>query len=429
MQWLVCAIAGLGFAFDLYESLMNALIVGPVLSTLGNMRPGSRAFNLWVGLFFFLPAVAGGLFGLLGGFLTDIFGRRRLLIWSILLYGFSACAAGFANSLTALLVLRCATLIGISVEAVAAIAWLAELFPIPRQRESVLGYTQACYPLGGLMVSGAYYLFVTYADRMPAIYGRHEAWRYTLLSGLIPAIPLMLVRPFLPESPLWRERTLKSYSRPHIMQLLRPEIRGTTLLTALIMACTLALPYGALQHTPRIVPGLLEQHHFSPRQVQQMTSLVFLIQEMGSITGRALFALLVIRIARSRYLLRLFLAPAFIIFVWLFFFAAHEGLVIFAVAAFCAQALFNGMHSFWGNYLPRVFPTHLRGTGESFAMNIGGRIVGVSGAVLTTQLSIVMPGSTAMRLATSAGVTAVLVIGIALVASSWLHEPKTELPE
>ena len=34
--------------------------------------------------------------------------------------------------------------------------------------------------------------------------------------------------------------------------------------------------------------------------------------------------------------------------------------------------------SFWGNYLPRVYPTHLRGTGESFAANVGGRMIGTS---------------------------------------------------
>ena len=40
--------------------------------------------------------------------------------------------------------------------------------------------------------------------------------------------------------------------------------------------------------------------------------------------------------------------------------------------------------SFWGNYLPRVYPTHLRGTGESFAANVGGRMIGTSAALVTT---------------------------------------------
>ena len=55
---------------------------------------------MWVGLLFYVPALAGGIFGLLGGYLTDRLGRRRVLLtWSILLYAFSAFAAGFSTSL------------------------------------------------------------------------------------------------------------------------------------------------------------------------------------------------------------------------------------------------------------------------------------------------------------------------------------------
>jgi MFS family permease len=425
-------VAGLGFAFDLYESLMNALIVGPVLSTLGNLRPGTSEFNRWVGLFFFLPSVAGGLFGLLGGYLTDLLGRRRVLVWSILLYAFSACAASFANSLPLLLFLRCTTLIGVCIEAVAAVAWLAELFPIPKQRESVLGYTQACYALGGLMVTGAYFLAVTYGEHFPAIHNSHEPWRYTLLSGLIPAIPLMIVRPFLPESPVWRDKKLRgTLKRPSLAELFQPGMRETTLLTTLMMACLLAIPYGALQHTPRIVPLLAQAHNLSPRQIQQAVSAVFLVQELGSFTGRLIFALLVIRIVRRQRLLRVFLVPAVALFPLLFFFAATHGLALFMSGVFCAQALFNGLHSFWGNYLPRAFPTYLRGTGESFAMNVGGRVIGVLAALSTTQLSNVMPGGgAATRLAYSAGTTVTLVLAVFLIASFWLPEPRSDqLPD
>ena len=79
-------------------------------------------------------------------------------------------------------------------------------------REAVVGYTQACGSLGGIMVTGAYYLVVTYGARLPAIHGAHEAWRYTLMSGVIPAIPLILIRPFLPDSPTWRLRRYGSRS-------------------------------------------------------------------------------------------------------------------------------------------------------------------------------------------------------------------------
>src|SRR6185295_15592109 len=157
-------------------------------------------FAKWAGRMFFVPAFAGGIFGLLGGYLTDRLGRRRVLVWSILLYAFSAFASGFATTPMMLLILRCTTFIGVSVEFVAAVAWLAELFPHPKQREAVLGYTQAFSSIGGLMVTGAYYLAVKYADSLPAIHDAHHAWRYALISGVIPAIPLIVIRPFLPES-------------------------------------------------------------------------------------------------------------------------------------------------------------------------------------------------------------------------------------
>src|SRR4051794_14001581 len=167
VQWLICAIAAVGFAFDTYELLVLPLIVRPALMEMAKIRPGTPDFNLWVGLLFYIPAVAGGIFGLLGGYLTDRLGRRRVLVWSILIYGFSAMGAGFATSLTALLILRCTTFIGVCVEFVAAVAWLAELFPDPKQREKVLGYTQAFSSIGGVMVSAAYYLTVTYAASLP----------------------------------------------------------------------------------------------------------------------------------------------------------------------------------------------------------------------------------------------------------------------
>ncbi len=131
--WLVCAIAAIGFAFDIYELLMLPLIIKPALAALGgmspegvpNLVPGSPAYANWARTLFFVPAIAGGIFGLLGGYLTDLLGRRFVLTFSILLYAFSALAAGFATSLPMLLVCRCLVFIGVCVEFVAAVAWLA----------------------------------------------------------------------------------------------------------------------------------------------------------------------------------------------------------------------------------------------------------------------------------------------------------------
>src|SRR5579862_8668094 len=102
LEWLICAVACLGFAFDIYESLMLPLIVRPAIMTLGHLKPGTPPFNMWDGLLFYIPNLAGGVFGLLGGYFTDRWGRRRILFWSILLYSLSAWAASYSTSLTQL---------------------------------------------------------------------------------------------------------------------------------------------------------------------------------------------------------------------------------------------------------------------------------------------------------------------------------------
>jgi MFS family permease len=432
LQWLICSVAALGFAFDLYETLVLPLIVRPALTTLGNFKLGSPEYNLWVGRLFYLPLASGGIFGLLGGYLTDLLGRRRVLVWSILLYALSACAASLAVTLPQLLFFRCTTVIGVCVEYVAGVAWVAELFSNPRQRESVLGYTQGAVGLGGLMVTAAYFLAVTYAERFPAIQGSHEAWRYTLLSGLIPAILLILVRPFLPESPVWQEKKSKgALKRPSFVELFRPALRKTTLITTFLVACSYALASGVIQQTPRMVSGLPEVRSLAPRVVEQTVSGVQLFQEIGTIAGRLLFAFLVVRIATQRRLLRVFLIPGLLVFSCVYFYAATHSLLLLQCGILLAGLLMNGPFSLWGNYLPRVYPTHLRGIGESFAINIGGRVIGASGVLLTTQLTNIMPGANATaRLAYSAGALAVLAYSLSLVGSFWLREPHhTQLPD
>ena len=78
---------------------MLPLIVRPALLELTGAAPGSPEYQMWVGRLFYIPAFAGGIFGLLGGYLTDRFGRRRVLTYSILIYAFGAFLSGFATSI------------------------------------------------------------------------------------------------------------------------------------------------------------------------------------------------------------------------------------------------------------------------------------------------------------------------------------------
>ena len=432
LQWVICGVAALGFAFDSYELLMLPIIIRPALADLLHVAPNSLAVNDWVGTVQYVPAVAGGIFGLLGGYLTDLLGRRRVLVWSILLYALSAMFAAMSTSVGQLLFWRCCTFVGVCVEFVAAVAWLAELFNDPKQRERVVGYTQAFGSIGGLMVTGAYYLVVTYGHTLPQIRGGHEAWRYTLLSGVVPAIPLMLIRPFLPESPAWQmKKQAGSLKRPSFAELFRPAFFRTTIVTTVMMACAYAAAFGAIQQMPRVVPGL-EQVRALPRTAQEQTiSGVQSFQEMGGLAGRIILAGLAAVIVGRRRLLYVFQIPGLIALPLVFLFAPTIGLPLAQWGIFLVGMATIAQFSFWGNYLPRVYPTYLRGTGESFAANVGGRMIGTCAALVTTQLVSSMPGaSVPIKLAYASALVGTTAYVIGFIASFWLPEPeKADLPD
>ena len=491
-QWLICIIASIGFAFDIYELLMLPLIIKPAIASLsaplvqelvaGGMSPaeagaswapGGKNYVQWARLLFFIPALAGGVFGLLGGYLTDLLGRRRVLTFSILLYAFAAFAAGFATSLPQLLLFRCLVFVGVCVEFVAAVAWLAEIFANPRQREQVLGYTQAFSSIGGLLVAGANIFAAKMALSLPAIHGAHEAWRYTLISGVIPALPLILIRPFLPESPVWaQKKATGKLRRPSIAELFSPELRRTTIATTLVFAASYGIAFGAIQQLPQIIGAQrlgtpAESGHVAivaqakaagkaaaddalakgqpapaveklRRQAAGNASdaavaNVSFWQEIGGLIGRVVLAFLAVRILSRRTLLRCFQIPALIYVPLLFWWIGSalpnaDSLVWIKAGIFVAGLLTVGQFSFWGNYIPLVFPVHLRGTGESFAANIGGRVMGTAAAWLTITLS----ASDKPDPARIALVGACVAGGYALIGAiltRWLPEPKADAAE
>lgn len=463
VQWLVCTIAAIGFAFDIYELLMLPLIVRPALMELGGIAPGTPEFASWVGRLFYIPAIAGGVFGLLGGYMTDILGRRRVLTYSILLYAFGAFVAGFSTSLNMLLVCRCCVFVGVCVEFVAAVAWLAELFDDPHQREKVLGITQAFSSVGGLMVAVANGVAVAWALDLPAVQmpeflqgmlgqikDTNAAWRYTLMSGLVPALPLLIIRPFLPESPKWaQKKAAGTLRRPSIAELFNPELRRTTIITTIMFACSFGAAFGAIQHMPQMVPGLPEVKAQVESEVQEkaagkpkpeqmkiaklveqsVAANVTKVQEVGGLFGRILLAFLIVRIASRRRVIQMFLLPGLLIMPFTFGFAAVSSLNLIYVGMFLAGMLTVGQFSFWGNYLPGVYPMHLRGTGESFAANIGGRLIGTSFAWVTSTLAVqeFMPGSSPTeKIAYTACIIGFSVYLVNFGLSFLLPEPKAD---
>src|SRR5262249_37657493 len=133
--------------------------------------PTSVVVRTWAGRMLWIAALAGGTFGLLGGLLIDRLGRKTIMIAAILVYSLSPVAAAYSTELWQLVLFRSTTFIGVCVELVAAVTWLAELFEDKRTRELVIGWTLAAASLGGILVTEVYNLIVEAArhDRLPAI--------------------------------------------------------------------------------------------------------------------------------------------------------------------------------------------------------------------------------------------------------------------
>ena len=297
------------------------------------------------------------------------------------------------------------------------------------------------------------------------------AWRVTLLTGLIPGAAILILMPFVPESAVWKrkkqEGTLK---RPSFAELFSPELRRTTIVTTILSACGYAAAFGAIQLTPsQIVAGVPDMVALTPEPVRTAEAKVKASQmdtpertaaekdlaaakkaaapelkiaadalkarrgdiqrwqEIGGFVGRIVLAMLLLFVS-SRTLIQMFLIPGVILFPLTYFYLVQADYVIFASAIFFCGLLTVAQFSFLSEFLPRVFPMHLRGTGGSFATNFGGRMIGTMAATLNTEIvSKQCPGSPAMQVAAAAGVIGGAVYLIGLITTFFLPAPHAEV--
>jgi hypothetical protein len=146
------------------------------------------------------------------------------------------------------------------------------------------------------------------------------------------------------------------------------------------------------------------------------------------LTGRVLLAVLVVMaIARGR-LLRIFVGPGLIVLPVTYFALYHSSTTAFSAGIFLCGLLVVAQFSYFGEYLPKAFPLHLRGTGGSFATNVGGRMIGTSAAFLSTNViaPLFAAKPTADHYALAAGFVGASVFALAFIFSFLLPEPKAE---
>jgi MFS family permease len=478
-SWLIILIAIIGFLFDTYQLLMNPLAGPSALSELLKVPLSNPAISEWAGKLLWYSALSGGVFGLLGGWFIDRLGRKSVMAIGIFIYSLSPVAGAFATTVNGFIFWRCVTFVGVCIQFVAAITWMAEVFTDKVQRERWLGITQAFASLGGIIVAWANVQIIDHSKGLPHFglplaLGSTDpsSWRYLMLTGIIPAIPIALMLPFVPESQIWREKkqagTLK---RPSFGELFSPKLRRVTLITAGLSACAYGVAFGCLQLTPlRIVPGLPsladERKALKPLQdeakqlnvefdktqpgtperakalapikanaikqkphqdkIKKIGSETQEFQEFGGLLGRIFVALLIFMAVARRTILRLLQFPGLIVVPVTYLLLYHKDVTTFTWGIAAIGFATTSQFSFLGEILPKVFPLHLRGTGGSFATNVGGRMIGTFAAFLTPIIAKQFGGSPFDQMAVAAGWLGLGIVIFSILLAFGLPEPKDE---
>ena len=188
---------------------------------------------------------------------------------------FRRAPTAYAATLPQFLIFRCTTIIGVCVEYVAGVAWVAELFSNPKQRESALGYTQSAFGSGRTDGNGS----LLCCCHLRRTISRHPYGpRGLALRSAVRADPSDSTHPYaavLAESPVWqRKKSQGTLKRPSVAEMFRPALRKTTLVTTCWWRAVMLLLQESYLQTPRMVPGLPEVRNSSPRLVEQTVSSV-----------------------------------------------------------------------------------------------------------------------------------------------------------
>lgn len=377
----------LGWMMDGYEQALFPTLAGPALKS---MVPadiatlGTKAINGWVGgwmgiitaAFLVGAALGGAAFGWLG----DRIGRVKAMAWSILFYSVFSGVCYFASDPTHLAAARFMAALGMGGEWALGVALVMEAWP-ERHRSKMAGAIGMAANLGMVLVG-------CMALAYPA---DGESWRIHFLIGASPAILTLLIRLFVPESEKWERSAAKEAAsvapvRSKIGEVFGGELRGGTIAGILMVSVVFVGTWGAVQWIPLWVSELAGPDN--PRA----KALAMVIVSVGACTSTFIAPLLLAAQPRRRgyQLLCLFALAATL---WIYRTPADwSGDMLFgifpwlmAVKIFVLGMAATAFFGFFPLYLPELFPTRVRATGQGICYNTG-RLVAVPFVLLSGKL-------------------------------------------
>jgi len=398
--------AFLGWMFDGMEMGIFPLVARPALNDMQAAHGilDERFVQNWMGIvtaLFLLGAACGGfVFGWLG----DRIGRVKAMTWSILCYSVFTGLCYFATEPWHLGALRFIAALGMGGEWALGVALVMETWPEAR-RPLMAGLIGAAANLG--------YCFIAVIGIAWPI--KQDSWRWVMLVGAAPAALTFFIRLFVPESEKWKSAA-RAPSRSPVLEVFSSGLRKRTFLAIAFASVALIATWGIVQWIPAWADQMAGAAHPKAKAWSQLN------QALGASVGCVIAALLGGALGRRRTYFLLCVASLGVC-QWLFWGFDHVSTGFYAVV-FLVGACTASFYGWLPLYLPELFPTRVRATGQGVAFN-SGRVLAAFGAWQAPALMAFFDKSYPR-----AGATIVLiyVVGMALI---WLA-PETKgkpLPE
>jgi predicted MFS family arabinose efflux permease len=362
-HWKTGIAAWLGWLFDGLDMHLYTLVAAPFVATLlhaASTADGAvREKSSWIQAAFLTGwALGGGFFGRLG----DLLGRSRALSLTILTYASFTGLSFLAQTWWQLLIFRFLAALGIGGEWAVGASLLAETWP-SRWRPWIAAVLQTGVNLGVLLACLVTYLLAG------------QPVRFVFLAGVVPALLVYWVRRNVPEPREWREARLRQPA-PGPLELLRPGVRRTTLLTIAVCACSLTAWWAFMFWNNQHLLHLPEVASWSEAARQRFISQAFFLIIGVSMAGNFFAGWLAKRLGYRLGLVVMFAGFFFSMFGAFCVVRDHRALLAWDAAV----GFFSGVFGLFTMYLPPLFPTLLRTTGAGFCYNIG-RIAAAGGTV------------------------------------------------
>jgi len=364
-QWLVLLAAFLGWLFDGFEIGLFPVVARPALMTF--VPPGVPVDSFvgnwmgWITAAFLFGAAAGGL---IFGWLGDRIGRVRAMSLSILTYSLFTALGFLAQTPVHLAIFRFVAALGMGGEWSLGVALVMECWP-EKLRPLMAGFIGAAANFGILLVAWIAKTFTV----------TQQSWRWMFLVGALPALLVFFIRLFVPESEKWKA-VANPETKP-VREILKPPLLKFTLFGIVFASVALIGTWGSVQWIPTWVDQLTQGTNPAAKANAQMAS------SYGAILGSLLAPLLGGKIGLRPAFFGLCLCSFITCQIMFRVFHEYSGALLSTI--FLAGMFTAAFYGWFPLYLPELFPTRVRATGQGVSYN-SGRIFAGFGAIFAGTL-------------------------------------------